>query len=236
MGTAPTRTDSGHLNEVSAARLIARLADDTSTGMLRVGHSSPVWISFDQGRIVSAGTVGGASIRSVVIASGLISPDQVTQATSHATGNDLVALGALVDRFGPDVLRPIVRENIVSTVFQLLLPSAEAFVFAETPPPTFAVSINFSTSEILSEATGRVAQWAQIAESISSVDLVLRPRRKLPADTGPVSLTTREWEVLSVLDGRRSVAQVISAVGRDAFDVCSVLHRFLVDALVERVS
>ena len=236
MGTAPTRTDSGHLHEVSAARLIGRLADDDATGMLRIGHANPVWIAFDRGRVVTAGAIGGPSIRSAVISSGVISAEQVAQATAHATGNDLVALAALVERFGADTLRPIVRENVVSTVFQLLLPSSEAFVFAETPAPPFADSINFSTSEILDEATGRVAQWAVIAESISSVEVVLRPRRKLPADSGQVTLTPREWEVLSVLDGRRSVAQVISAVGRNAFDVCTVLHRFLVDALVERVS
>ena len=59
-GARNTSPSSGFTRRTRGGRLVV-LSKVEGTGMLRVGHSSPVWISFDRGRIVSAGTVLTAS-------------------------------------------------------------------------------------------------------------------------------------------------------------------------------
>jgi hypothetical protein len=235
MGPSVSAPLSGHLSELAAAELIRRIADTHGTGMLRVGRANPTWIAFSGGAVVTAGVIGGRDIRSCVVSSGAVSAELVAEATRNGTTNDLASLSAMVDAFGADTLRPAVRENLIEVMFQLLLPSSEPFIFAESAAELVHSQLTFDAAEILLAAESRARQWTVIAETVTSVDLVFRPRRHLVADMGTITLTPREWEVLSVLDGRRTVAQVIAAVGRSPFDVCSALHAMLSAALLERI-
>lgn len=203
--------------------------------MLRVGRANPTWIAFSGGAAVTAGVIGGRDIRSCVVSSGAVSAELVARATEKGSANDLASLSAMVAEFGAETLRPVVRENLIEIIFQLLLPSREPFIFAESAAELVHSELTFDTGEILLAAESRARQWTIIAETVTSVDLVFRPRRQLVADMGTITLTPREWEVLSVLDGRRNVGQVIAAVGRSPFEVCSALHAMLSAALLERM-
>jgi hypothetical protein len=118
----------------------------------------------------------------------------------------------------------------------MLLPSTEAFVFQIGPRHPLADQFAFDVSTVIDEATRRVKEWAEIAASIPSAQAVFRPRRTLSPTITDVALSRDEWTILAVLDGRRSVAQAISASGRSSFDVCSVIHRLLGAGLLERVA
>jgi hypothetical protein len=235
MGPSVSSPLSGHLSELAAAELIRRIARSHGTGMLRVGRANPTWIAFSDGAVVTAGVIGGRDIRSCVVASGVVTAELVAEATRNGLSNDLASLSAMVDVFGADLLRPVVRDNLIEIMFQLLLPSREPFIFAESASELVQSDLTFDADEILAAAESRARQWAVVAETVTSVELVFRPRRHLAADMGTITLTPREWEVLAVLDGRRTVGQVIAAVGRSPFDVCSALHAMLSAALLERI-
>ncbi len=118
----------------------------------------------------------------------------------------------------------------------MLLPSSAPYAFAELSAPPLPPALRFEVGSVLGEAAERVERWRRVAESIPSVETVFRARRRLAPEIGSVLLTPDEWTVLVVLDGRRSVAQAIAAVGRSAYDVCSVLHELLGRGLIERVT
>jgi len=234
MGSTASSQLAGRLSEVPASEVIRRVTAQGATGMLRVGRTNPMWVAFSGGRMLAAGVIGGEDIRSLVVSSGAVPAEVAASATRNVASNDLAALAALVDAVGPDALRVTVHERIVETVFQLLLPSTEPFIFADAPADQLNSALSFDSAEIVAAAQARVQQWTTIAETINSVELVFRPRRHLSNELDHVTLTLKEWEVVAVLDGRRNVAQVIAAVGRSAYDVCAALHDLLGAALIER--
>jgi hypothetical protein len=210
------------------------LALSRHTGMLRVGDSTPDWAVIADGELVVAGSSTGPRIHSAVVARGLLTAEEVSAAGIDQSVGDLRALPTLVDLLGAVKLYPLVREQTVGTVFQLLLPSAAAFEFRPGDAHPLAEHFRFPVDVITEEASRRVGEWREVLTAIPSTDTVFRISRRLSPDLPSVTLTREEWAVVSILDGRRSVAQAIAASGRSAFEVCSILHRLLTTGLVER--
>jgi hypothetical protein len=235
---AGTETLVGSLQEVGAAELLRMLALSHHTGLLRVGSSAPHWAAIAGGDLVVAGSASGPTIIQALVANGVLTQDDANTLTANAMqsrAHDLNVLPILVERLGAVKLYPTVRDQTVSAVFQMLLPSQDEFTFVPGERLPIADHFQFPTEIILTEATRRVEEWAEIARSISSTQSVFRIRRTLNPELPSVTLTPEEWAVLAVLDGRRSVAQTIAALGRSAYDVCSVIHRLLKTGLVERL-
>jgi hypothetical protein len=118
-------------------------------------------------------------------------------------------------------------------VFELLLPSRDRFVVTPDVEHPVGSRFSFDPSEVLAEATRRVAAWKRIAESIPSTALVMRPVRHLPGES--VTINETDWTVLALLDGHRSIADIIRELGMSAFGVCNVLHGLRTANLVEPI-
>ncbi len=231
-----TETLVGSLADVGAAELLRMLALSRHTGLLRIGDQSPHWAAISDGELVIAGTASGPGILQALVSHGVLDSQQVSELGPSNGAHDLNVLPSLVDSLGSVQLYPIVREQTVSAVFHMLLPSSEQFTFVPGTRPGLADHFQFPIEVIVAEAARRVNEWAEIAGSIASTKSVFRPRRRLNPELTSVTLTPDEWLVLSVLDGRRSVAQAIAACGRSSFEVCSVIHRMLKTGLIERLS
>jgi hypothetical protein len=72
-----------------------------------------------------------------------------------------------------------------------------------------------------------------IADAIPSTAMVMRLCYEAPQEV--VSIPADDWRVLAWVDGQRSIAELIRALGMSAFAVCAVLHRLLVSGIVEPV-
>ena len=226
----------GSLAEISAEDLLRLLTRADQSGLLKIGESSPHWAALAGGRIVMAGSASGPGIVQACVATGAMTADQASRHGQRDAAHDLTVLPELIDDVGVDRLEPVVRSQTVNALFQMLLPTAEPYAFQPAPPHQLAAHFGFTLDEIMPEAAARVQEWAEIASSIPSTQTIFRMRRRLSPDLTEVALSPFEWSVISVLDGRRSVGQTISAAGSSAFDVCSVLHRLLKAGLIERVS
>jgi hypothetical protein len=208
------------------------------TGLLRVGTSDPHWAALADGDLVIAGSSTGPTLIQALVAARIITQNAANSLTTgpmQSRSHDLNVLPILLERVGAVKLYPTVREQTVSAVFQMLLPSREEFTFVPGERLPIADHFQFPIEIVLMEATQRVEQWSEIARTISSTQSVFRPARRLNPELPSVTLTQDEWSVLAVLDGRRTVAQTIAAVGRSAYDVCTVLHRLDKSGLVERL-
>jgi hypothetical protein len=227
----PQPSLTGTLDVHGFDKVLRGLAAGAATGTLQVGHSAPAWFVLVGGRVALAGRRGGTPLRTLAAATF----GQHELADIDPLGGDPAVAAALVDRFG-DAAGAVVRDHVVATVFEVLLPSSEPFAFTEALPPPLPDALRFDVEDVLADALERVHRWRLVAESIPSVDAVFRPRRSLAPDVPSVEVSADEWVVLSVLDGRRNVGQTIAAAGRSSYDVCSALHGLLSRGLVERVS
>jgi hypothetical protein len=231
-----TETLVGSLTDVGAPDLLRMLATSRHTGLLRIGSTAPHWAAMAEGEIVIAGSASGTGIIQAVLSSGLLDAETISTAGLNTGAHDLHVLPRLVDLLGAVKLYPLVREQTVTAVFQMLLPSQEQFAFAPGQASPLAEHFRFPVDIVMMEAGRRVQEWSEIAASIASTASIFRPRRKLDPELTTVSLSAEEWSVLAVLDGRRSVAQAIAAAGRSSYEVCAVIHRLLLSGLVERIN
>lgn len=126
-----------------------------------------------------------------------------------------------------------VEDRIVEALFPLLLvPDADYdFHAGETDPTDSPVRLAFA--EALDRAHRRLDDWKAIAASIPSLEAVARLRPSAPAGVLQVTVDAADWPVLALADGHRTVADLVEASGRNAYDVCIALHRLLTAGLID---
>lgn len=111
------------------------------------------------------------------------------------------------------------------------------FVF-EPGEASAETTINRSATAILMEAARRSDEWQRVAEKIPSTAHV--PEFVVPEGAGDsdgrtegqINLNTREWQLLSKIDGRRSVREIASAVGLSNLDAAKLLHGLVSTGLI----
>lgn len=225
----------GSLADMPGTDVLRALARAGASGILKVGESSAAWAAFADGRIVIAGVVDGPTLADGLRAAGAVEPEHLRDVLARTGGHDLAVLHDLLAQGAPGV-EPIVRAHTVDAVFQMLLPSTEQFAFQPGAPLSLAQQFAYDVEELLAAAGARVREWAEVAATVPTTQAVFRPRRTVPDGPDPVAVERSAWPVLAVLDGRRTVAQVIAATGLGSFDVLTALHRLVQAGLVERIS
>lgn len=221
----------GSLGDLSLEDLLHFLAGSHRSGLLELRGHNPGLMAMYDGNVTVAISESGPTLQQVFIGSGITTPDgwdDAVSAASHGTPlvDSFAAAGASDER-----LRQVLFDQNVGAVFELVLPSDDTFEFSPGETHEVGARFSFDVDELLVEAERRVEAWKIIANAIPSTSIVMRLARSLP---GPeVTISSDEWHVLSMVDGRGSIADIIRALGMSAFAVCGVLHRLLQSGVVE---
>ncbi len=223
----------GTLADLPLPELLALLTSTNKSGTIEVQGSTAGIIVLDQGQVTVAESDAGPTIRQALINSGLITPDDWEKADDAALRGT-----PLVDTFadmGIDstALQTLLYDQTVGAVFELMLPSSDAFGFFDGASHPVGNRYRYPVDQVIADAEQRVEVWKAIAEAVPSTALVMRPRRTAPEPE--IILLAEQWQVLALLDGRAPIADVIRNLGMSAFDVCSVLRDLLEAELVEIV-
>ena len=234
MDTAPAPVV-GSLADMPGTDVLRALARASASGILKVGDSSAAWAAFAEGHVLISVVDDSKTLTDALRSSGAVDAAVLRDVIGRSGGHDLAVLHELVALPGGD-LTPIVRAHTVDAVFQMVLPSSEQFAFQPGAPLSLAQRFAYDVEELLDAAAARVREWAEVAATVPTTQAVFRARRSLDDATGPVTVERDQWPVLAVLDGRRTVAQVIAATGRGSFEVLTALHRLVQAGLVERIS
>jgi len=213
--------------------LLGFLEARARTGVLAVDGGVAASLTLVEGAVVLGLSADGPSLRQVLIGSGLVdsagwSAAEAGARTAGSIGEALIAGG--VD---PARLEHVLREQCIGVVFELLLPDAATFEFADGETHPIGDRFRFPPAELVAEARHRIDGWRPIARSVPSTAAVLRPVRHLATDE--VTVGASDWTVLALLDGHRTVADLIAELGVSAFVVCAQLHRLREAGLVEQV-
>ena len=117
-----------------------------------------------------------------------------------------------------------------TAVFSLMAWQEGSFSFVPNQPAPEA-SISTPAVQLLEEGSIMAGKWAEIRKVIPDTDTVFR--LSAGGSTSAVSLEPQEWQVLAHVDGVRDVAEIAEALGRDEFDVSTVLVRLVTGGLLE---
>lgn len=223
-------TISGDFQSQTLSQVLGQLSDQQQTGVLRISGGCEVWI--DGGAVYLAVTGSSNSIADVLFASGVSSQEAVA-ALLEADEPD--AARSLVEQHpeATQALDRLLHEYNLTALFELIVPSTKTYEFE--PDSTHPVGSRFAepASELLAQAERRLQIWTKIAARIPNTGMVFAMAPVLPASGDERVISADEWRYLALLDGSRSVADLILATGESAFRVCSSLYRLLLEDLIQ---
>ncbi|HEY0871240.1 MAG TPA: DUF4388 domain-containing protein [Acidothermaceae bacterium] len=186
-------------------------------------------VYFRDGSVTGASSDGGRqALARRLVGSGAVGDDELSAAVERAA-NDGVGVGrALLDAgaVDADLLRNLVAEQAVDAVFDLLRWSEGDFSFTVDEPGPDDVGFSLGVEPIVNDARSRLETWEHACRVIPSPETVVALPVAVREDP---QISRGEWALLALVDGRRSVAQLVALAGRGDYSVVSQLA-----ALIER--
>ncbi|MEX2295629.1 MAG: DUF4388 domain-containing protein [Gemmatimonadota bacterium] len=223
----------GELSSVTLADICQLLAMGRKTGCLTLTHRSNFgYVYFKGGRVIYATVLnrpdrlGELLVRNDVIERKDLAAAMETQSRQPGKkiGQLLVEAGSLEE----EELQRFITMQIEEAVYHLFGWEEGTFHFEPDRAPEahggFLVSIN--TESLLLEGARRVDELSQIEKKIASRDLIFAPDH-LPKEGDEIVLTPEQDRLLPLLDGKRTVAELIEESGLGEFDALKGIYGLL---------
>ncbi len=219
----------GALSDVSLADISQLLGMGGKTGCLTLtnsGKSGSVY--FEGGRVIYA-TVENRLDRlgDLLVTHKVITPDQLLAAVAQQAsgsgkrlGEVLVELGSLTQ----EKLEEYVSVQIEEAVYHVFQWDEGTFQFDPDIVPAEGVfRVSLSIDGLLMEGARRVDEWSVVEKKITSMDLVFALERNPLEDEG-LDLTDHQKLIIPLIDGNRSVMDLVGLSGLVEFDTGKALY------------
>ena len=167
--------------------------------------------------------------------SGRVTEKQLRQAvieheqTGRRLGEVLVEQGAVE----ADQIEWAVRSQIEDGVFDLLRWDLGAFVWEPDVETEVEIPLTVSVENLIIEASRRLDEISQIRKKIPSADVVLAMSARPPDGAHQINITSEEWQVLVLVDGHRTVEDIATSTGAEAYQTTRLLFGLLNAGLIE---
>jgi len=217
----------GSLKEASLPDVLQLLAMGQKTGCLSVTDRSNFgYIYFEKGRITYASIVNRRDrLGDLLVKNGLLDPGALAGAIEEQGRSPGQRLGEILIRRGSitrQQLEQYIRIQIEEAVYFLFTWSQGSFYFeAEQRPPEGAMLVSINPENLLLEGARRIDEWSLIEKKIPSLDLIfeLDASKRIEG----LDLTPEQLKLLPLIDGKRTVQELIDESGLVEFDVGKAL-------------
>ncbi len=217
------------LADVSLADICQLLAMGRKTGCLTMTDTSNFgYIFFENGKVIYASVLNRPDrLGELLVKNEAITRDELSAAMEQQgkfggkrLGEILVELGSLAQ----EDLEKYISLQIEEAVYRLFTWVQGSFHFKPDEMPEegfFLVSIN--PDALLMEGARRVDEWSLIEKRVPSMDLIFALKRDPLVEEG-VELTDAQRRVIPLLDGERSVDDLVEESGLVEFETAKALY------------
>lgn len=229
-----------NLAHMSLPEVIQLLQLQNHTGMFQVWHHNTRYdIYLRKGRVVAARAENAAQeylLGRFLVARGLIGQSELDQLVRSSSGRGSMPIGEKLIRLGhirAEDLKQALADQCNELVYEALRTRTGACVFVAgvAPPPAFdGLLVDMSVQELLLEGLRRVDEWGVIEREVRSFDTVFAPR---PAEAG--GFTSEEKRLLQLVDGRRTVRDLVTLARMRPFEACRLLYRLAATRKIVRL-
>ena len=231
----------GNLRDFSLEHVFQLINTGKKTGTLHIVRASggaEAFVYFRQGRIFGAvSNFNRKPIGERLVQAGQITQDELEGALDNQKngkqrrklGQILVAEGLLTT----DILKRFVREQIQSTVFDLLPWEEGEFQFDSELPPVEDMGLLVSAKKVLSEGSQRLDEWEKVREKVPSLGAVFSIN-EMAIDNTSVTLTAKHLKLIRHIDGERTVTELAMATKMSEFETCQTLYDLVGADIVKR--
>ncbi len=229
--TAPKNRLEGNLRDLPLRNLLETIAEQERTGVLSLEGQCEIW--FSKGRIYLASNASSPAISEVVFGAdaGSLASIQASFATHESDRSVIVEILESHPDSEP-VLRRLIHEHNLNCLFEVLVPADLDYHFEPDREHRLGDSFAVETTELLGQASRRVEIWRRIASRIPSTSAVFELSPILPDGLVERLVSYDEWRYLAQMNGKNTVADIITETGESAFRVCSVLYRLLLEGVI----
>jgi hypothetical protein len=224
----------GSLSEVSVIEILKDASTSGLTGMLRLETGTVIKVVYLQN-----GTIAFASsnektdrLTEVLKRAGKLTPEQIEHAQARIKPN--VSLGKTLVELGyisPKDLLWGARMQVEGILYQLLFWERGTYQVLEGPLPKEIVSLGLTIPQIIFAGIHQTKDRDWILKHIGSPEAVYvltnSSEQKLDAYRLPVN------EIISKINGKRSLEEMAQAAGIDTFEVCKTVAALQILELVE---
>lgn len=206
------------------------LREDAAQGSVwfregEVFFASSNWHSDPLGeRLVTAQRITGqALVKALGIRSG-------EPADGRRLGQILVDEGYITEK----VLATFVQEQIQDTIFDLMRWDDGDFDFESMPDVVDEdIGLTVSIENVVMEGSRRLDEWSRIKKKIPSTSVVFKMATAPGEGTFEISLKPKEWQLLLLIDGTRTIADLATETARTDFEVSRIIYGLFSAGLLE---
>lgn len=228
----------GTLDTFTLPDIFQLLAYTEKTGCLHLEHDGAtgrVW--FKDGEVYYAvASSGRLMLGKRLVGAGLVSTDQVKEALSEQKDRQGVRLGRILLEMGAvdeETLKTFVREQIQDSIFDLMRWSEGNFRFEHPIETDESIGLSVSTENLVMEGSRRLDEWDSVRKKVPGLDAIV-DMAPAPGESGvEVNLQPEEWRLLALVDGRRTVGDLVELSGQGEFMTCKLLYGMVGAGLLE---
>ncbi|HEX8694338.1 MAG TPA: DUF4388 domain-containing protein [Longimicrobium sp.] len=213
----------GNLREAGLPDVLQLLAMGQKTGCLSLTDRSNFgYIYFDRGRITYASIVNRRDrLGDLLVKNGMLDAAELSAAVDEQAKSPGTRLGEILVRRGAITraqLEHHIRVQIEEAVYFLFTWNQGSFQFEPGQrPEEGAMLVSINPENLLLEGARRIDEWSLIEKKIPSLELVFEIDRSKSVEG--LELSDEQRKLLPLVDGKRSVQEVIDESGMVEFDV-----------------
>ncbi len=232
----------GNLKDFSLPDVFQLVTFSRKTGVLRIeredGALGSVW--FRDGDVFFAQSNWHTEpLGERLVRAQRVTPQALAKALElrGAEGEDGRRLGQILVDEGyitEAVLEDFVQEQIQETIFDLMRWDEGEFDFEAMPEAAEEdIGLSVSIENVIMEGSRRLEEWNRIKKKIPSMDVVFKMATAPGEGTFEISLKPMEWNLLLLVDGSRSVAEMAHDTERTDFEVARIVYGLFSAGLLE---
>ncbi len=207
----------GPIEELGLADLLQLLSLTGKTGTLTIsgrGGEEIGKVFLKDGSVASASREGAEEIGEMLLRAGRISRERLRMARDASTGFKSVEEVLVdLDFVTSSELEKLAQSQVEETVYELFEMKRGYFRFEEGDLPSGIHPLfSLKVESLLMEGSRRIDEWSRISQTIPSLDRVLELAVS-PGEPNRLSLKPKDWAILSLIDGKRTVREIVREIG-----------------------
>jgi hypothetical protein len=229
----------GNLKTVSFPDILQLLATGKMTGTLQVTTAArEKEIYFQEGNIIYASSINASEdlLGNLLLKRGKISKTDLEKAISlhKQTGRQLGTTLVDMNLFDKEEVIDCLKMQIEEIVYNLFSWDDGNFKFIENRlPKNVPYSVELSTMNVIMEGTRRIDEWIEIQKVLPPDDVKLKLTKMPKSGKDEVKLSLDEFRILSLINGERSLPDIIEASPIGEFVTLRALYKLIIDGLVQ---
>jgi hypothetical protein len=214
----------GNLDDFTLPDILKLLAFTTKSGRLVLRRDDVVGrVDLHGGRVgEAAADAGRLAVGRRLLGAGLVSADDLQRVVAGReelpTGLELARGLTEAEVLGSGAVAEVLREQTVDALFDLVRWPEGTFRFEgrEGDGDGMVKDLTLAVDELLASVEERLQSWPAVAERTGDSDAVVAISRP-EGDRAEVALPADAWSLLSLVDGRRTIADLARLTGQGEY-------------------